>query len=183
MKKLKYFNFGSVLKNITQSNIKLWHIIVVLVIMIVSRNLPTEAAAPFLTGNIFIASSTNTTPFSLTIGQPEATHISTSFNVPSGSVADLAAFYNTRYELDSSGSCNAEIRIDSPTGPIVSAGESYLGGGANDYGTQSLNGVATNISAGDHTIYVTVEPESTPYTGDPACTLAQASLILLVRTH
>lgn len=176
---MSYSKLRSFFTKLSQTNIKLWHLIVIAVVIAISRVTPVQATSPFFNGGVFVESTVNNTPLQTVVGQSEVTHISKDFTIQSGKVATLIALYTTQSEEEGSGGCQAEMRLDSPTGTILGAGETILGDSGNDREVKTLTTTTPDIPAGNHTIYVTVEPVDSPYTGSNACLLSHASLTLI----
>lgn len=166
------------MKNILNANIKTWHVLVLIAVLVLTNSAPVYAAPPFAVGDILIATDSSNTEIQLE-GAAAITDLSATFTVPSGKTAKVVAFYSI-FAVASYGGCGAEFRLDSPTGPILSPGEMKID---TNMGATDMNGFISDIGPGTHTVYVNMR--SLAGEPDPVidCYLHNRSLILIVRIN
>jgi hypothetical protein len=183
------------MKNLLNANLKIWHLLLVFLVIALSSGGVVLAAEPlgvssfFPKGEFYMAGASGSggSPVTVPSDGTEVTVLSATFTVPSGKKADVAALFNgdALWNGSTPGYCRGEIRLDSPTGTAFLPGSILLVDGyvysynGNRHATLDMNAYKKAIGAGAHTAYVRMWTEE----GGSGCLVYARSLMLVANVR
>lgn len=180
------------IKRVLSTELRVWHLVAVVVLVLASGSGAMAGSAPPATpapanpesylaaGRFRMATSSSTTPLFVKSVDDWKEVLRASFRVPSGQKAGIAAFFNAEAYKYASGYCYARFELEdgtvfSPNNNGIWVADGYVYNGA--YPTISVQGFRLAVPAGSHSVIVKIQATG----GD--CYLTDRSLILIANQY
>src|SRR5258708_835796 len=182
------------LKRVFSAHLKMWHLALVVVFLAMGTGSTsaaqtamspqvTSSLAPtafFPNGAFNMAAAQSNTAMTVHAADGQVEVLRATFKVPTGQVADVAAFFNAEAYKYPNGYCYLQSFIDTIGGTSLAPGELWVADGyvyAGAYPTISAQGYKGSVRAGTHSVVVTLNATG----GD--CFVNDRSLIEISNRH
>ena len=181
-------------KRLLSAELKLWHLILVVVLFAVGagtavarqtapptdagRNISSERLFP--SGAFKMAGAQSNTSMTVHEADGEVTVLHVNFSVPSGKKTDIAAFFNAEAYKYPNGYCYLTFYLDGIGTTALKPGQLWVADGyvyTGAYPTISAQGYLGKVGPGSHSVLVTLSATG----GD--CFVEDRSVILISNQH
>lgn len=177
------------MKKILTSQVKMWHLIVLAIVVTFLTSATIVAAEPLAggfwgAGTIMIAAASGTDSSQVTVpkGYADTVVLQKAITIPPGKSADLAVIGSADIEGGASTGyqyCFGQYRLDAIGGSQFKPGNYILEGfnpPPNNL-TVPINGFITKVPSGQHTVYMVMEA------GYADCYILNRSMIIIANIH
>jgi len=177
------------MKSVLTAPVKLWHLVLVSVIVASLTSTAVVSASPFLLGFqpqgpilMGLVAGTDANPINVPAGGGNVAVLLKTITVPAGKVADLAVFGEADMEGGATGYqyCYGQIRLDDPNAGRQFQPGNYILQGFNPPANNlsaPINGFLTNVHAGQHTVFLVMGASFNN------CYILNRSMIILANIH
>jgi hypothetical protein len=181
------------MKKVLIAPVQLWQLVLVSVLVAILTSTAVVSAAPLAVGllapgSVRMAVAPGTSANSVTVpsGYSSVSVLQKIITVPAGKVADLAVMgmvdiASGTFGISNIQYCFGQYRLDNITSGTQFKGGNYILGGYTDYAPNNfsvpVNGYLTNVTAGNHTVYMVLQA------GYHNCLALNRSMIILANIH
>ena len=166
------------MKRFLNADLKMWHLLLVVVLALVIGNGGTTAAFPAGSFKMYAANSAANQVVDAADGRVAVLKVP--FTVPAGQKADIATFFNAAGYKYTEGYCYVTFHLDAIGNPALNPGEVWVADGyvfSDKYPTFTAQANKANVGPGAHNVIVALRATG----GD--CWLESRSITLIANQH